>query len=70
MNWSLEDHLDVSALEILADPLIPFLQLFSGEVVLPVTDLAFSEEPLHVVVHWIVFAKQGLSAVLAMVSDV
>ena len=69
-NWSFEDHLDVGALEILADPLIPFLQLFSAEVVLPVANLSFPEEPLHVVVHWIVFAKQWLGAMLAMVSDV
>ena len=68
--WSFEDHLDVGALEILADPLIPFLQLLSAEVVLPVANLSFPEEPLHVVVHWIVFAKQWLGAMLAMVSDV
>ena len=68
--FSFKHHLDVSALKILTDPLIPFLQLFSTEVVLPVTNLSFSEEFLHVVIHLIAFAKHWLSAVFAKVVNV
>ena len=67
---SLKNHLDVGAFEVPVDPGVPFLQLFSAEVVLPVTDLTFSEELLHGLAHFLVFSKHGLTAMLAQVANV
>ena len=67
---SLKNHLDAGAFEVPVDPGVPFLQLFSAEVVLPVTDLTFSEELLHGLAHFLVFSKHGLTAMLAQVANV
>ena len=52
------------------DPGIPFFQLLSAEVVLPVSNLTFSEEVVHALAHGTVLVEQSLFAVLAKIANV
>jgi len=65
-----ENHFDFCSSQIVFDPIVPFLELVSCEVVFPIPDLTFAEEVCHHLLHVLVAVRHRLRPVLPHVADV